>query len=130
MRRFHAGDFLWLTLWIALLAAVAAAMFYVRYSVLQSASVQTQREWEAWRESVKEGQGQDAPVQRRVPKSEEPPAIVLLRDHFTVCLIIALVLSSVLFGTFLFLVRGVMHSPGPSVNSPSLPLEYPSDDRR
>ena len=53
---------------------------------------------------------QPYPVKRRVPKSAEPPALVLMRDYFAVCLAIAVVLSSVLFGTFMVLVRGAMSS--------------------
>jgi hypothetical protein len=128
--RFSPADLLWLVLWVALLAAVVAAMFYVRQVVLQSAGAEAQQNWEEWRESVKEGQGKEGPVQRRVPKSNEPPAIVLLRDHFQVCLVIALALSSVLFGTFVLFVRGVMNSPGPPVNSLSPPPASPSSDRR
>ena len=129
-KRFSIADLLWLTLLIAMLAAVAAGMFYVRDSVLQSAGAESQEDWEAWREAVKEGQAETGPVQRRVPKSNEPPALVLLRDHFAVCLTIALVLSSVLFGTFVLFARGVMNSPTPLVNSPSLQRESPGGDRR
>lgn len=128
--RLSFADLLWLVLWMALLAAVAAAMFYVRQAVLRSAGAEAQQNWQQWRESVKDGQGKDGPVQRRVPRSSEPPAIVLLRDHFLVCLVIALVLSSVLFGTFVLFVRGVMNSPAPSLNSLSPPPESPSSDRR
>jgi hypothetical protein len=53
------------------------------------------------------------PVKRRVPGSLEPPALVLMRDHFAVCLGFALLLSTVLFGTFMFFVRGAMWSGGP-----------------
>ena len=49
-------------------------------------------------------------VQRRAPKSAEPPALVLMRDHFAACLAIAVLLSSVLFGTFMVLVRGALSS--------------------
>ena len=40
----------------------------------------------------------------------QPPALVLMRDHFGVCLSLAIVLSTVLFGTFMMLVRGAMGS--------------------
>ena len=50
------------------------------------------------------------PVKRREPKSLEPPALVLMRDHFAVCLGLALLLSTVLFGTFMFFVRGALAS--------------------
>jgi hypothetical protein len=129
-RRLSIADLLWLTLLLAMLAAVAGGMFHVRDSVLQSADAESQQDWEKWREAVKEGQDDKGPVQRRVPKSQEPPALVLLRDHFAVCLTIALVLSLVLFGTFIIFARGVMNSPAPQINSPSHPPESPAGDRR
>ena len=36
------------------------------------------------------------------------PALVLMRDYFGVCLAVAVVLSSVLFGTFMVMARGAM----------------------
>jgi hypothetical protein len=129
-KRFSIADLLWLTVLIAMLAAVAGGMFRVRDSVLRSADAESQEAWEEWRASVREEQGDPGPVQRRVPRSEEPPALVLLRDHFAVCLAIALVLSAVLVGTFVLFARGVMNSPSPPINSPSRRRESPADDRR
>jgi hypothetical protein len=104
-------------------------MVGVRSNALQSANEDSRRDWEAWREAVQESQSGTGPVQRRVPKSDEPPALVLMRDHFGVCLTIALVLSSILFGTFVLFARGVMNSPTPQINSLSPPRESPADDR-
>jgi hypothetical protein len=64
-------------------------------------------------------------VKRREPKSAEPPALVLMRDHFAVCLSLAVVLSSVLFGTFMFFVRGALTSPGPKPLNPELRTPNP-----
>ena len=41
------------------------------------------------------------------PKSDEPPALVLMRDHFAVCLSGSLVISSVLFFFLAFLITGM-----------------------
>lgn len=112
-------DIAWFGLLVVVLAAISFAMFRVRDTVLQSAGADSQEDWEAWREAVKEGQGESRPVQRRVPKSEEPPALVLLRDHFAVCLAIALVLSAVLLGTLVLFARGVLNSPSPRPESPA-----------
>lgn len=122
------ADLLWLTLLAAMLAGVSVLMFRVRDSVLQTSGAQSQQEWEKWRQAVQEGQKDSGPVQRRVPKSAEPPAVVLLRDHFATCLTIALVLSSVLFGTFVLFARGVMNSPSPQLNSPSPQRESRASD--
>jgi hypothetical protein len=110
-KSFSLADLLWLALFMALLAGIGWMMFRVRESVVESSSAASQQDWDAWRESVAEGQSKSSPVLRRVPKSAEPPALVLLRDHFAVCLTIALVLSSVVFGTFVLFARGVLNSP-------------------
>jgi hypothetical protein len=54
-----------------------------------------------------------SPVKRRPPKSPQPPALLLMRDYFGVCLALAIVLSSVLFATFMFFVRGAFKA-GPA----------------
>lgn len=120
-KKLSIADLLWLTLFFAMLAGITGGMFYLRDSVVQSATAEGQQEWDQWREAVKEGQEAPGPVQRRVPKSSEPPALVLLRDHFATCLSVALVLSSVLFGTFVLFARGVLNSPVKRFNLPSHP---------
>jgi hypothetical protein len=69
-------------------------------------TVEAQAEWNTWREDATKMAEQPSVVKRRAPKSAQPPALVLMRDYFAVCLGGALVLSTVLFGTFMMLVRG------------------------
>jgi len=40
------------------------------------------RDWEHFREDMRRQTGQQGPVQRKVPRSAEPPGLVWLRDHF------------------------------------------------
>jgi hypothetical protein len=95
--------------YLAMIALVIGGVSYMRsVATVVYGTVQAQTEWDEWREDVKEFEKQPYPVKRRVPKSVEPPALVLMRDYFGVCLAVALVLSSVLFGTFMVLVRGAM----------------------
>jgi len=61
---------------------------------------------------------QPSVVKRRAPKSAQPPALVLMRDYFAVCLGGALVLSTVLFATFMMLVRGAFGSGAGGGHSP------------
>ena len=75
-------------------------------------------EWQAWRDSVSVHEGNQGPVQRRVPEVTEPPGLILMRDYYGVS-----VAAVVVFGTFLFVittiaVRGVMS-----------PIVLPSEDR-
>jgi hypothetical protein len=71
---------------------------------------EAQAEWDAWRDDAKKMAEEPSVVKRRAPKSIQPPALVLMRDYFAICLTIAAVLSSVLFGTFMVLVRGAISS--------------------
>jgi hypothetical protein len=71
-----------------------------------------QAEWDRWRQEAAEQSEGRGPVQRRVPKSAEPPTLVLLRDHYVMCVSAFLLFGSVLFGVCMFLVRGIVSSPG------------------
>ena len=70
-----------------------------------------QAEWGQWREAVK-NQPEDSPVKRRVPKSHEPPTLVLMRDYFAMCLGAGLIFGSVLFYVMMVMIRGAFRSSG------------------
>ena len=107
--KFKLTDLIWLTLYSAVLAAVAGALVRARQNALDTyGSDEAQTEWDQWRTDAKDMAMGAGPVKRREPKSPEPPALVLMRDHFAACLGLALVLSTVLFGTFMFFVRGAL----------------------
>ena len=98
---------IWLAAYIILLGLITAGVFYGRQQALQIyGSPAAQAQWDAWRSDARKMAEQPSVVKRRVPQSAEPPALVLMRDYFAVCLAVALVLSTVLFGTFMLLVRG------------------------
>ncbi len=119
---------LWLAAYVALLGGVAGGMLKIRgEAIFLYGTAEAQAEWDAWRADAKKMEEQPGVVKRRAPKSAEPPALVLMRDHFGVCLGGALVLSSVLFGTFMMLVRGafgrVDYVRHRAVGGPSPPYE-------
>ena len=94
---------------MAMMAAVVVGMLRMRAAAIEVyGTAEAQAEWDTWREDAKKMAEQPGAVKRRAPESAEPPALVLMRDHFAVCLSLALVLSTVLFGTFMVLVRGAM----------------------
>ena len=109
---FKLGDLLWLLIYLGMIAIVVFGMFRARsYALAEFASPQAQEQWQAWRTAVQEQKIEHETVQRKVPKSAEPPTLVLLRDHFTVCFIAAVVLSSLMFASILLFARGVLNSP-------------------
>lgn len=94
-----------------MVAAVVGALFRVRSTVTRVYGGESaQTEWDDWRTAAKEMSSSDGPVKRREPKSAQPPALVLMRDHFAACLGLAVLLSSVLFATFVFFLRGALQS--------------------
>ena len=119
--KFSLANILWGLTYLAVMAAVVAAMLKVRRdvsAVYGTPSAQT--EWDDWRADAKQMAQGSGPVKRREPKSAEPPALVLMRDHFAVCLVGSLLLTSVLFGTFMIFIRGALaesRSPTPSATS-------------
>ena len=83
-------------------------------SALSASQETIKKEWDAWRTDAQKMAEESTTVKRRPPKSAEPPALVLMRDYFPACLALAVLLSSVLFGTIMLLARGALqgeHKP-------------------
>jgi hypothetical protein len=98
--------------YLVLLAALVGSLLLARQNALRSfASPDARQAWQDWRATTEQQQGEELPVQRSVPRSAEPPTLVLLRDHFQVCLVTGLTLSSVLYWTVAFFVRGMTSGP-------------------
>jgi len=98
-----------LILFVTMVAAVIGGMVFARQQALAVYGGQVpQAEWDAWRKDAKELSKGPGPVLRRTPKSAEPPALVLMRDYFAVCLALSVLLSSVLFVTTLAFFRGAL----------------------
>jgi hypothetical protein len=102
----------WLLAYVTVIACVLVGLVYARQLALNTYGSQAaQEEWDAWRDDAKKMASSDGPVRRRMPKSIEPPALVLMRDYFLVCVTIALVLCTVLYGTIVLLIRGIASTP-------------------
>jgi hypothetical protein len=122
---------LWLLAYLAVMALVAAGLFYGRgQSVASYGTAAAQTEWDEWRSDAKDMAMGAGPVKRREPKSPEPPALVLMRDHFAACLGLALLLSTVLFGTFMVFIRGALGSGGQFVDRSQRSSRLPNSDSR
>ncbi len=103
----------WLRWWIAGYAVLAGlvvwSMFAARDRALEQLSTpQSVGDWQAWRADVEQQQTNPGPVQRRVPKSSEPPALVLMRDYFAVSLAGALLFSTLLYWVLAWFVSGML----------------------
>lgn len=92
----------------ALLVAIVWGMLTFRtWTDSAFANTKAQSDWQDFRDDVADSVETGGPVSRSVPKSEEPPALVLLRDYFIQCVVISLLLSSALYWTFALFLRGV-----------------------
>lgn len=117
-RIFRRGNLLWLAAYALVMAAVVAAMLELRRVALATLDMPKARaQWQAWREAPP-NRRTDLPVKRHPPSSDEPPALVLMRDYFGVMMSAALVFGSLLFAMIMFSVRGVLwrdreHAPSP-----------------
>jgi hypothetical protein len=107
----HAGRWWqwWIVGYVILVCAVVGTMLGLRQSsVADLSSPKSISDWQAWREDVREQQGSRGPVERRVPKSAEPPALVLMRDYFTILLAGALLFSSLLYWIMAWFGTGIL----------------------
>jgi hypothetical protein len=98
-------------LFVALQIGIIASLLVARQWAISSfGSEEARGQWQQWRTDVaNQPQGS---VARQVPKSEEPPALVLLTDYFLTCTAISVVLSTALYFTFVFILRGMSrHQP-------------------
>ena len=72
---------------------------------------QEQTDWDEFRRDMRQQSGREGPVQRKVPKSAEPPARVWLRDYFRLAVVAWVLFVGVLGGFFCFLVAGMLRGP-------------------
>ena len=95
-------------LWLAFVALPPVGLAIVRESWMHELDrPEARAEWEAFRGAMQAQTGREGPVQRKVPKSEEPPVLVWLRDYFTLACSAWLLFGSVLWGVMAFFVIGV-----------------------
>jgi hypothetical protein len=91
--------------------------------LVQLADPQVQAEWTAFREAMQKQTDRSGPVQRKVPKSVEPPELVWLRDYFWLAVAAWVVLGGVLGGFLALAVLGVARggrtANGPGADAPS-----------
>lgn len=84
-----------------------------------------QAQWDAFRADMRTQSDRSGPVQRKVPRSPEPPELVWLRDYVllavTAWVVFVGVLGSVLLAMVVGVARGRVTSPAPAAPSPPPP---------
>jgi hypothetical protein len=105
-------------LYVVMLGGILWALFAAReWALVDLATPQSTAQWEAWRADVRAQQDQPTPVTRVVPKSAEPPELVLMRDYFRVSMMGAILFSSVLFWICAWLLHGMLTAQNTRINS-------------
>jgi hypothetical protein len=120
-------QFAWIAIfgYIAMLVAVVWSLASARESAFRHLATQESiDDWKSWREDVRQQQSEPGPVSRRVPKSAEPPGLVLMRDYYVVCLTGGLVFTSLLYWVLAWFLRGMLrpshlHQPEASAREPT-----------
>jgi hypothetical protein len=98
--------------YVAWIVAIFALAFHGRRTALENLGTpEAKAQWDAWREAAK-SLNEQGPVQRRVPKSAEPPGLVLMRDYFGIVLTAGGVFGTVLFLAVAWPLRGVLTDRG------------------
>jgi hypothetical protein len=107
------GRIAWLLAYVAAMSAVVAALVVARGRVVATLDTPEARQrWQQWKEETR--RKSDGPIQRRPVRSDEPPALILLRDRFP-----AIVATSVLICSFLFAFLGFAARGAFSISSRS-----------
>ncbi len=88
-----------ITCWLAAVVAPPLALVAWRDRRLaEVASPEAQAEWDAFRADMRKQSGREGPVQRKVPRSAEPPELVWLRDYLSLAITAWVTLVGVLGG--------------------------------
>jgi hypothetical protein len=104
--RFSVALVICLVVYLGGAVGIVFALKNARTDAIESLSTpEEQARWQKWKADAAQ---QGGPVARRPPKSDEPPTLVLLRDHFGVLVVASLVFYTFLFALAVFLGQGMM----------------------
>jgi len=100
-----------------MVAAILVGLRVARERVIANMSdPETIAAWRAWAEETRKAPQDEQPVARRPVKSDEPPSLILMRDHFVVVQVVSVAIGSFLFAFLGFLGYGIWQqrpqSPG------------------
>ena len=109
MRLATKANLAWLIAYLATITALVFTIVEVRQRTLASFDTTEQRAlWDEWkRKAPQAGQSHKNPVKHPQPKADEPPALLLMRDHFPVVMTAGVIFGSLLFGATMVFIRGI-----------------------
>jgi hypothetical protein len=101
--------------YVVLAGTVVSSLLAAReWALTELSTSDSAAAWTTWRDDVRAQQLEPAPVQRRVPQSAEPPALVLMRDYLGVSLAAAILFSTLLYSVVVWMLVGMLAAPPPN----------------
>lgn len=99
--------------WLGLLVGPPVAFLRWREGRLaELAAPQVQADWDGFRADMRRESGRTGPVQRKVPKSAEPPELVWLRDYPALAVTAWVMFGGILGGVLGLLALGMLREAG------------------
>ncbi len=108
MTRWWLSPWLWLFVYLAALVGIGVFMFDFRERVLAADPQIQAQQWDDWRKEAAKQDGHSGPVERVVSPTDEPPMLIMMRDHFPVMFLASIVFPAVILGFFLAVAHGVL----------------------
>jgi hypothetical protein len=96
----------WLIGYAVIMAVVVWGVLLARDATIRDLSTpQARAEWQAWREAAP-NLPNAAPVRRQAPTTEDPAALVLMRDRFAAVMAAAVVFTTLFYVVMMVALRG------------------------
>jgi len=101
--------------WLGYFAALAAALYGMtearRWAMAELNTPEARARQRAWQEAVaKQNEDPNTPVKRRPVKANEPPMLLLLRDHFGAACATNLIAVTIFYWFLTFIIRGIFRA--------------------
>ena len=107
MIRFPAATICAFAIYLVVMFLMVWGLRFARQRVIDSlGSPEALAQWRAFAEETRKEPAPGQAVQRRPVKSDEPPALVLMRDHFMAIAVTSLLIGSFVYAFLAFLVLG------------------------
>jgi len=113
MSRSPIAIFCAVAIYLAVMALMVWGLRVAQQRVIETlGSEKALAEWRAFAEETRRPPPGQQPVLRRPVKSDEPPSLVLMRDHFIAILATSLLIGSFVYAFLLFLLWGTTRGAG------------------
>jgi len=100
--------------WLGYFAAIAAALYGMTearsWAIRELDTPEARARQQVWRDEALRQNSGSGPVFRRPVKAEEPPMLILLRDHFAAAAVTNLIAVTIFYWFLMFIIRGAFQA--------------------